>query len=510
MLTASSTSLIDRLRATKRLPSPPGTAVRVLELCRNEGSSVQQIAETIMSDPALSGRLLRYANSSIVGAGHQVASIREAVLLLGLRSVKLTSLGFSIANPDFQPRCPHFDLQQFWADSFATATLARRIAAELASVDREEAFTAGLLAGIGRLAFAYGCPEKYSRVLQAVRAGQSLMEAERECFGLDHVQFGAQLLENWGLPDILVQAVAQQMLPLEATQAGPAVHALARVVSLATRLAPLFTRTDTPSAELHSAARRLVEMELKLDPQAWQRIADEILSDYRQVAELFDVGIDGPAAVFDLYAEAQEEVTRVGMVAHCERTRVLAENKDLLRRATTDALTGIANRAKFDERLREITAAHQRGHGDFALLLADIDHFKKFNDTYGHDVGDLVLKEVARTMRGAVRDVDLLARYGGEEFAILAPQTDSRGAGSIAARVRECVDTLRIPHDGQDLHVTISIGVALSSDSCESPGAEQIVADADKQLYLAKQAGRNNWFYLGRSAAELTCVTGSA
>jgi diguanylate cyclase (GGDEF)-like protein len=104
-------------------------------------------------------------------------------------------------------------------------------------------------------------------------------------------------------------------------------------------------------------------------------------------------------------------------------------------------------------------------------------------------------------VQSTLREVDLLARYGGEEFVILAPQTDQRGAHIIAARVRKCVDELRIPHDDQTLHVTVSIGLALTADYGETPSAEQIVADADKQLYISKQAGRNTWSYLGHSAS---------
>jgi len=507
MPAAVSTSLIDRLKAAKRLPSPPGTAVRVLELCRQEDTNVQQIADTIMSDPALSGRLLRYANSSIVGAGRQVTSVRNAVLLLGLRSVKLTALGFSIANPDFQPRCPGFEMQQFWAESFATAAIARRIAAELFNTDREEAFTAGLLAGIGRMAFAYGLPDEYSRVLETSRAGKALADAERGALGLDHVEFGGQLLEDWGLPEVLVQAVQRQSLPLEPGRSGTSAHALGQVVHVARRFAPLFASPGAVSAEVRDSTRRLVEDDLKLNKESWQRIAEEISSDYAQVAELFDTKLDGQASVFDLYAEAQEEATRVGVVAQLERTRALEENKDLLRRATTDALTGVANRAKFDERIEEAVAGVRRGHGHFALIMFDIDHFKKFNDTHGHDVGDFVLKHVARAAHATLREVDLLARYGGEEFIIVAPQTDRQGACTVAARVRKCIEDLRIDVNGQTLRVTISVGLALTSDYPEAPDVERIVVDVDKQLYLSKGAGRNTWSYLGQSASQLNRPT---
>jgi len=510
MAGAGSSSLINRLKAAKRLPSPPRTALRILELCRRENTEIQEIADVMMSDPALSGRLLRYANSSIVGVGRKVTSIRDAVLLLGLRAVKLTALGFSLVSPDFRPRCPRFNLRGFWSESFATAAVARRVAAQRLGADREEAFTAGLLSKIGRLALAHGLPDEYQRVLEAVDAGKPLLEAERSLLGVDSLEFGALLLADWGLPDVLVDALKYQAPPPELEQSGDGKLVLARVVRIATQLAPFFTAADELSRDQRDTTRRLIENELKLDEQSWRRIADEVLSDYRQVAELFDVKLDDPATVFDLYAEAQEQATRVGMLAQLEGSRAVEENKTLLQRATMDALTGIANRAKFDDRIREAVAGLRRGHGHFALLMFDIDHFKRFNDEFGHNVGDLVLKRVAHTVQVTLREVDLLARYGGEEFMILAPHTDRRGACAIAARVRKCLDDLRIEVNSHQLHLTVSIGLVLTSDYQEVPDVAQIVADADTQLYVSKRAGRNTWSYLGRPASQLTRVTNTA
>ena len=501
MSTDSSTTLLKQLKAAKRLPSPPGTAVRVLELCRRDDAKIQDIADTIMSDPALSGRLLKYANSPIVGAGREITSVRSAVMLLGLRTVKMTALGFSLASPDFQPRCPEFDLSQFWSESFLTAVDARRVADKFFSTDREEAFTAGLLSQIGRLALAHGMPEDYQAVLSMVKGGMLLAEAERRVLGIDHMTFGAQLLADWELPDVLVEAVQNQEYAFQNnTAVGPA---LPQVIHLAVRLMPLFAGQDKLPSSIRQTARAAIEKKLKLDEQAWQNLAREIQEDYQQVAEMFDMGVSTEVNVFDLYAEAQEEVARVGMAAQLERDQALEENQTLLQRATTDALTGIANRAKFDERLDELVKGLHRDHGHFALVMFDIDHFKKFNDTYGHDVGDLVLKHVAKAVQGILRDVDLVARYGGEEFVVLAPCTDRRGACVVAIRVCQSVERMRVHLKEQELQVTVSAGLALTSDYKHPPDAETLIRDADKQLYVSKEGGRNTWSYFGRTAATL-------
>ena len=485
------------MKAAGRLPSPVGVAIRVLDLCRSGDSEICEIADAVMSDPALSARLLTYANSAAVGAGREVTSVREAVLIMGLRAVKLTALGFSLAVPESRPRCPSFDFKRFWTGSFLTAAVARRLAAPRFDVWREEAFTAGLLARMGQLALAHGLPEQYNGILMAAR-GRPLPEVEREHLGLDHAQFGAQLLSDWGLPEVLARAAEFQLEPSGAPEwAEP----LARTIHLAHGLLPLFAAPGDaqPPAEKLTAARELVENSLELDDNAWQRAADQILGDYEQVADIFEMPGDGEISVLSLYADAQEEATRVGIVAQLEQNRTLEVNRELHHRATTDALTGIANRAKFEDKLKDALRGLQRGHGHFVVILFDIDHFKRFNDTYGHETGDLVLKDVARTAQVSLRDVDLAARYGGDEFVILAPRTDRAGACIIAERLRRRVHDLCIEVNGQVLSVTVSLGLVATADYEEALTTERIMSDADKQLYVAKERGRNTWCYLGRS-----------
>jgi diguanylate cyclase (GGDEF)-like protein len=494
-------AILSRLRGSKRLPSPTGVAIRVLELCRREDSESQEIADVIMSDPALSGRLLKYANSPAVGVGREVTSVRDAVLIMGLRAVKLTALGFSLALPESKPTCPGFDFKRFWIESFLTAVIARHLAAEHFNVDREEAFSAGLLARMGSLALAHGLPERYNRALQtAAREGRSLLEVEREQLKLDHVEFGARLLSDWRLPKILLAAVAYQREP---DQAPEGAESMARTIHVARRLAPLFVSAGLPHVDPReiATARHIVENTLKMDEASWNRAADAIVSTYREVADIFEMPITHDVSVLGLYEEAQEEATSVGMVAHLEQIRTLEMNRELLQRATTDALTGIANRAKFEEKLEEAVKGLRRGHGDFVVMLLDIDHFKRINDTFGHDVGDFVLKQVARAVENALREVDVVARHGGEEFAILAPRTGPLGAAIMAGRVCKGVQDLRLDVKGKAITVTVSAGVAATADYTGPPTAEQLMRDADQQLYLSKKAGRNTWSYRGRSAS---------
>lgn len=159
--------------------------------------------------------------------------------------------------------------------------------------------------------------------------------------------------------------------------------------------------------------------------------------------------------------------------------------------AMRDALTGVANRATFDRSLiAHMDEAIEKG-SPLALLLGDIDHFKKFNDTWGHQTGDQVLRLVADVMNNNVKGQDLLARYGGEEFAILLPDTSLKNANMLANRIREAVHSRRLKkrRTNEDLGVvTMSIGVAMLD---RNDSMETLIERADKCLYAAKDAGRN-------------------
>lgn len=161
----------------------------------------------------------------------------------------------------------------------------------------------------------------------------------------------------------------------------------------------------------------------------------------------------------------------------------------LERLAVTDGLTGLINHQKFQERLGEEFLRASRHATTFSLLLGDIDHFKRVNDTYGHPAGDAVLKAVAGAMRKAARKVDMVARYGGEEFAVLLVQTDVDQAAIFAERIRKAVAEMKIVWQDQSISVTISIGIA--TGTTDAADREMLIVAADCALYAAKHGGRN-------------------
>ena len=206
----------------------------------------------------------------------------------------------------------------------------------------------------------------------------------------------------------------------------------------------------------------------------------------------------GQLLIGGLYLAA---VTASGLLAYSQwlaQQRQLEADRhaqELWRLSSTDALTGLVNRRRFDELATYEIARSQRTGAPLALLLLDLDHFKQVNDGFGHGTGDLVLRAFAESAQSVLREIDIIARWGGEEFAVLMPQTGQQPAIAVAERVRRMAESLAVmPRSGlldatTPVHITVSIGVVVM-EACEL-SLEAMIHLADQGLYAAKVAGRN-------------------
>ncbi len=183
-----------------------------------------------------------------------------------------------------------------------------------------------------------------------------------------------------------------------------------------------------------------------------------------------------------------EELKKRLEEANSQIKKLTEELEEREKEATIDFLTQVANRASFDRALSDMVNDFYRRNYPFALIMIDIDDFKKINDTYGHQAGDYVLQELARVLKSQLRARDVIARYGGEEFAIILPGVTFSQALRVAERLRRSIEKHLFKYKDVQIPVTISVGLAMMRDGLDETA---IVEKADKALYLAKRSGKN-------------------
>jgi Predicted signal transduction protein len=202
----------NELKAAERLPSPSGTALAIMQLVQQSEATVQQVSQLVKVDPALSGRILRFANSVAFGAPRPIADVQSAVMMMGMQAVRNFALSLSLIGSNSKGHCSGFDYGAYWSRSLAISVSIAAIAARERSVAPEEAFTLGLLGDIGSLALATVWSEIYGECLGAAE-GEQLLALERERFDIDHNALSLLLLADWGFPSIFLDALKLSFEP---------------------------------------------------------------------------------------------------------------------------------------------------------------------------------------------------------------------------------------------------------------------------------------------------------
>ncbi len=619
----------DTLKHIGNLPSPTGVGLAILRLTQRDDFVLGQLARTIQSDPALTGRILKLANANLSAGEAPTCSVEDAVLQLSVGTVRSLALGFTLVSANRLGDGRGLDYEAYWSRSLISAICARYLAAERGDVDPATAFTGALLSGIGRLALASTHPEEYAAVLESGRGlvGEDLLELERCELGLDHAMLAATMLKDWKLPEAMVHAV----LAFESaagTIAPPSESAAAfeQVLRGAFLLGAAFQSSDgfrSPRLDQDSGGTGFMSRQLAVSPSATVRLRNRIVAEWGDWSRVLEVptttptqetladtavgrlaqtglrrglrilavdddvvtmrllhhhlALDGHTVVeaangaqglaIALKTRPQMIVTDLTMpemdglelcralrsssvckeayvlvvTGHDEEARVVEAfeagadefvtkpfnlnillarvragqrlielrehietdkqelnrqngqmtilNRKLSAAAMTDVLTDLPNRRHALRRLEE-ELIHSRTHAlPLSVILLDIDHFKSVNDRYGHDVGDIVLRETAAVLRSCTRRREEVCRLGGEEFLVIVPQSTREASAYFAERLRQAVEGLEIRAGAYSGRVTVSLGVAGLEDGATT--VDELIKVADSRAYMAKAAGRN-------------------
>ncbi|MEC9373822.1 MAG: HDOD domain-containing protein, partial [Planctomycetota bacterium] len=356
--------ILERISTSDDLPSLPTVAVEVLRLTRNPDTRLEQISSVIEHDPAIAARMLKVVNSPLFGLSRQITSINQAIALLGLRTVKVMALSFSLVDMTKRDVCEGFDYESYWKRSVTAAVAARLFASAASLRCGEEAFVGSLLADIGTLVAFRSAPDLYRPVLDRFREdGGELHVIEQEMLGATHARIGAKLLGDWGLPESLCKAVACHHGEGMAKPEGA--PGLTDAVYCAALIAGVFCE-DVASAELMNV-KNVIIARLSLSPSELGEALEKLDAHVRETASLLSVQIGQTRDYGDIQREAAAELSHLSLQAEVDRAeasrreavareeakRLNEEKRAILALASQDKLTRLANRAAFDERLEE-------------------------------------------------------------------------------------------------------------------------------------------------------------
>ncbi|HHH31336.1 MAG TPA: GGDEF domain-containing protein [Polyangiaceae bacterium] len=467
-------------------------STRALEIVRagvREDVTIEELVTLASGDPAFALKMLEAVNSAAFGLRNKVNDLTRAGAMLGVRGLRNLALG--MATIDMTPLGPEGDL--LLGCCLRRAMAARAIAERAdASVSPDDAFTVGLFLEFGLLAHA---AEDVAVAVEAARMPAEVRPIQERAAGLSpHPERGARVAASWRLDESVQRAIAshhQERCPEQD---------LAKVAWAAERLAGIYEGGE-PKRTAERCHAALARLGIVGEPA--QELIEQLPGQVRETAAAFKRQVEQPdhdalmedvnQQLLALNQSLYASLRRVEQLL-ADKARLAADlataNEELQRLATQDPLTGLSNRRAFQLAMGRDLARASRSRKPISVVIMDIDHFKRVNDTYGHGGGDAVLKAVSAVLSASVRQGDVVARWGGEEFALILPETPSKGARILADRLRAALAETVVNYEGTEIRVSASFGVA-SAEVIVPDMADKLLSAADEALYRAKEAGRN-------------------
>ena len=488
-LMKNSEQLENLIHSSDNLPTLPGIALKILEAFQKPEPDVNEIAELLSTDPPLTAKVLKIVNSAFYSLSCKITSVQHAIKLLGISTIKNLALSFALVNRFQSNQTNFFDYVQFWKNSLIGATASKVVTERIDSSLSSDAFFLGLLQDIGMLTIGHCMPRQYSLILKEMdnRHGSNLLQAENEILGFNHQEIGEYLTKSWQLPDIFHLPIGYHHDPEKLPTAQPNIEKLTKILYISSLYIELFDN------KLSGFNLWLIEDAIKNFDSAKainiDQIGTEISQFTQQLFPIFEIDVD-QSDYIQILESARAESAKLSEDMISNLLDQHREIETLKRQVTRDSMTQLHNHQHFRELLHNELSRAERYQRPLSLVLADIDHFKSINDTYGHLAGDHVIKAVAAKLTMEVRESDYVARYGGEEFAMILTETDSEQAAIAAERLRSEIAGLNLSIAGNSISPTMSFGIS-SLPTNQKIDINELINRADKALYRAKGNGRN-------------------
>lgn len=488
--------------ATAKLPTNPSLATRILALIRDPSSSVADFGTAIRTDPGLSSRLLKTANSPLFAQQTAVTTVERAVTVLGLARVRSIALGFQLVLHLDRLGGTPFDMKSFWQHSLLRACLARSLAEAVIPERKEEAFLGGLLQDCGIPLLAQVLGSSYSNLYRPTELSPAAFYAvEKKTFPHTHVEAIEVMAGEWNLPKVIAGPLERHHRRTQLTDQSTEVDRLSAVCYFVGGLR--FARdmvVDTEEQEL----REYGAVTLGLDDATWDNVRDGAGAEYERVSGLYGHILPEDVDVTELLGEANRQLVSVASDAdrrvldveterqavQREQQRLATALRDYRERAAVDPLTNVLNRGALSDAAAKAIRQNLDDGAALAAFFIDLDNFKKLNDAYSHQVGDNVLKAVAAVLRREVTGAGAVGRYGGEEFVVLVRDCRADRARELAEHLVRSVRALDATALGAAGTITCSLG-AIWSDHLPVNSADELFAAADQLMYRAKRSGKD-------------------
>ena len=420
------------LSLDSELPSPKGVALAILELCRRDDITIAEITRVAQTDPALTSRLIRQANSAAQGAGRPIASVTDAILRLGMGTVRNLAMGFSLVDQYQNGPCEGFDYQAFWSHALLMALAAQSFGAMTKLGASEELFACGLLSQVGRLSLATVYPVAYGQLLQDPNAAASMAALEQEHLHTDHNELTAALLIEWGLPGALIEPIYHHESPdTSGFSPGSRPHQLVHLFHLARCVADLGLAAD---GERSSRTTELLLLGGKIGLNADELGAtiDELVCRWREWGELLRI----PASSLPSFAQmSTPQALRSDERSNAGALRVLVVDDDpttlaILETVLRDTLGHVVFTARNGNEalarvvesqpqvaitdwlmpglsgleLTDALRATEWGQKIYLIMLTSLDTEEEISTAFEAGVDDFLIKPVnLRTLRARLR-----------------------------------------------------------------------------------------------------------
>ncbi|MEA3544530.1 MAG: GGDEF domain-containing protein, partial [Thermodesulfobacteriota bacterium] len=399
--------ILQLINAELNFPSPPAVAVKILNAMQKDDAALSELGEIITTDPALTAKMLKVANSGIFTLNGTITNIKRAMAVLGTTIIKNIALSFVIAAEMSDNGQTGFDFDHFWRRS-VTAAVAAELLSKVLQHEDDDIFMTALLQDIGMLVISLTKGAEYNTLFSHVQSYHlDLLNLEKEKYGFDHQQVGYALLMSWQLPDSISEPILYHHQP---GQAPEECQKSAKIVYYANQLSEIYN--EVGGAEKARLLQQELIEQFNIEETQTAELLDDVATRSNEILETFELDPGELKPYSLLLQEANAELGKLNlsseqMVMEMKEAKEKAEklahelqdaNSRLKELVYRDGLTGLYNHRYFQESLANELTRAIRYHSSVSLILFDIDFFKKVNDTHGHPAGDLVLMNIARAV----------------------------------------------------------------------------------------------------------------